>query len=275
MTPGRIDLHTHTAASDGTLEPLALFDLASETGLQVLSVTDHDSTAGFEAILCQRDRHPRIRLIPGVEMNADGEFSCHLLGYFVNVADKRFQARLLAFREMRNERCRAMVQRLEGLGYPIAFEKVVALANGGSIGRPHVADALIEAGVTSSRQEAFDRFLKKDGPAYVEGHGPGAAEIIRVIREAGGIPVLAHPSYYTSEDLLRRLVDAGLLGLEVFYPEHSRNLKARYLEMTRHYGLVATGGSDFHGPRTGRSGLGSVSVPDEVVFDLESARKRV
>jgi predicted metal-dependent phosphoesterase TrpH len=273
--PSSVDLHTHTTASDGTLSPAALFSKALELKIRVLSITDHDSTAGLEAVQPLASAHPEMRIIPGLEMSAEGELYCHLLGYFVDPKARGFQERLIEFRRRRLERIAAMAKKLNTLGIPVEYERVVALAAGGAVGRPHLADALVEKGVVRSRQEAFDRYLKRDGPAYIAGAGPAAADIIQFIRSAKGIPVLAHPSYYTTPELLERLVAAGLMGLEVYYPEHSRSLIRRYLDMAQTSGLVATGGSDFHGPKTHRSALACVDVPESVVEALENARARV
>jgi 3',5'-nucleoside bisphosphate phosphatase len=269
-----IDLHTHTTASDGTLEPLQLFEKALALKIRILSVTDHDSTAGLAAIQSVHPQHPDLRLIPGIEMSAEGPNACHLLGYFINPDDSIFQKRLEGYRLARIERVRLMADRLRSLGLEISFDRVMAFAHGGSLGRPHLADALVERGYVRSRQEAFDRYLRRGGTAYVPGDGPASEETIRVIREAGGIPVLAHPSYYTSKELVKTLVDQGLGGIEAFYPEHSRALIQAYCDMAKMYDLVVTGGSDFHGPRTGRSALGCVAVPETVVTALEDARTR-
>jgi hypothetical protein len=161
------------------------------------------------------------------------------------------------------------------LGVPVDYDRVVALAAGGSVGRPHLADALVEKGHVKTRKEAFERYLKRGGPGYLSGDGPTAAECIAFIRSAKGIPVLAHPSYYTTPDLLKQLVGMGLMGLEVYYPEHSPSLVRRYLEMAQASGLIATGGSDFHGPKTQRKALGCVNVPETVVAELEKARDQV
>lgn len=273
--PSRVDLHTHSSASDGTLSPLEVLAHATDLQIRVLALTDHDSTAGYEALMSGPERPPNLRLIPGIELNAEGETSCHLLGYFLNVSDPGLQKTLAHNRVQREVRSRAMVEKLQALGHPITFERVTALAKGGAIGRPHIADALIEAKVTRSRQEAFDRFLKRDGAAFVASDGPSTEESICTIRQAGGVPVLAHPSYYTSKDLLKRLVDQGLMGIEAYYPEHSRGLIQNYLEAAKTYDLVVTGGSDFHGPKTGRAQMGQVNVPEEVVFALEKAKERV
>ena len=241
----------------------------------MLSITDHDSTAGLEAVQTLALAHPEIRLIPGIEMSAEGEHYCHLLGYFIDVASTSFQKHLAELRRKRLDRIKAMIQKINALGIPITYEHVLSLAAGGAVGRPHLADALVEKKFVKTRQEAFDRYLKRDGSAYVEMDGPSAADAIAMIRAAKGIPVLAHPSYYTSPELLKKLVDIGLMGMEVYYPEHSKSLIARYLEMAQTCGLVATGGSDFHGPKTHRSSLACTDVPESVVQELEAARAHV
>jgi len=271
----RVDLHTHTTASDGTLTPAELFDQAAAIGIRFLAISDHDSTAGCQAAQALQGRAPELRVIPAIEMNAEGPWACHLLGYFIDIQSPELQRALARCRERRLERVRAMTQKLQALGVGVEFDRVAALARGGSLGRPHVADALMEKGVVKTRQEAFDRFLKKDGPAYVGGDSPTAPESIQIIRRAGGIPVLAHPSYDGSSSLIESLVGVGLMGIEAYYPEHGRSLTQHYVDLARRCGLVATGGSDFHGPRTGRAALGSVAVPESVINDLENARKKI
>jgi len=241
----------------------------------VLSLTDHDSTAGLEILLPQLASHPEIRIIPGIEMSAEGENYCHLLGYFIDIQSAGFQDRLADCRLRRLSRIAEMTRKINALGFAVDYDRVVALAAGGAVGRPHLADALVEKKIVRSRQEAFERFLKRGGAAYVDSDGPSAAEVIQWIRAAKGVPVLAHPSYYTTPELLKRLVDVGLMGIEVYYPEHSNSLMRRYLEMAQSVGLVATGGSDFHGPKTHRSALGCVDVPASVVTELEIAQSRV
>jgi predicted metal-dependent phosphoesterase TrpH len=269
--PGSVDLHTHTTASDGTLSPERLFAVALELNIRVLSITDHDSVEGLASIRALRAAHPEIRVIPGIEMSAEGEIYCHLLGYCIDVNAPGFQNRLSNLRRQRLDRIQAMTRKINAMGIAVDYARVVALASGGSVGRPHLADALIEKGVVKSRQEAFDRFLKRDGPAYVPATEPTAGQTIDLIRSAGGVPVLAHPSYYTTPEFLKRLVDLGLKGLEVYYPDHSRSLIQRYLEMAGTFGLVVTGGSDFHGPRTQRESLACVDVPESVVDALVRA----
>src|SRR5579872_432216 len=231
--PSRVDLHTHTTASDGTLTPPELFQQALELGVQVLAISDHDSTAGYQAVLPLTSQHSEIRLIPAIELNGEGSHACHLLGYFIDVQNAAFQRQLADYRVLRTERVRSMAQKLCELGVPVDFKRVQEIARGGALGRPHLADALIEKGIVRSRQEAFDRFLKKGGSAYIAGQSPTAQEGIELIRSAGGIPVLAHPSYYTSPELLEGLVAAGLMGIEAYYPDHSRSLIEHYKDLAQ------------------------------------------
>jgi len=273
--PSRVDLHTHTTASDGTLDPPALLAKASELSVRVLGIADHDSTAGYEAALAHQSHYPDLRLIPAIEINAEGYTLCHILGYLFDPNHTALQAQLTRYRVWRGMRARAMVKKLQEAGVSIEFEQVRAHAKGESIGRPHIADALVAQGTVRTRQQAFDRFLKKGGSAYVPGDAPSPKEAMQLIRGAGGIPVLAHPCYYTSEDLIQALVDQGLMGIEAYYPEHSRSLTKRYLDLAERFHLVATGGSDFHGPRTGRTSLACVDVPDSVVEALQEAQTRL
>jgi 3',5'-nucleoside bisphosphate phosphatase len=230
--------------------------------------------AGYETVLPLALQHPDITLIPGIEMSAEGEHACHLLGYFVRAEDPQFQEHLVLYRQRRVERVRAMVARLVEMGIAISYDQVLRIAGGGSVGRPHIADALIENRVVRQRQDAFNRFLKRGGPAYVPSESPTAEEILQVIRRAGGIPVLAHPVYDVSDALIEKLAGWGLLGIEAYYPEHSRALTQHWLDLASRHGLISTGGSDYHGPRTGRRELACVDVPESVLPALESARTR-
>ncbi len=240
-----------------------------------MAVTDHDSTEGLSEILTHHASDRELELIPGIELSAEGDLACHILGYFIDVQNKNLQLSLAALRQARLGRIAAMVKRVNEMGFPVDYARVVELAAGGSVGRPHLADAMVEKKHVKTRKEAFDRFLKKDGPAYVPGTGPDAAECIALIRSAKGVPVLAHPSYYTSHELLQRLAGLGLMGVEVYYPEHSASLIKKYLELASANGLIATGGSDFHGPKTQRAALASVSVPESVIDSLRAAQARV
>ncbi len=266
----RIDLHAHTTASDGMLSPVALVDLARERGLSVLGITDHDTIDGLaEATVAAASSGPA--LVPGVELSTSiGGHDVHILGYFIDAGDERLVAKLHARADARKRRVVRMVEQLRALGYPIEIEPILAQADAGTIGRPHVARALVDLGVVSSVGEAFDRFLQPGKPGWAPYERFIPEEAIGLIVENRAVPVLAHP--YTTGDVeatLGRLVPAGLRGLEVYYGEYSPAQHAGLLDVARRWGLLPTGGSDFHGPgfKEGRD-LGTAPVPEEVFTDL-------
>lgn len=260
---GAVDLHTHTTASDGTLAPRDLVRLAVRHGVQVLAVTDHDSTDGLDEAMDEAARHPRLTLVPGLEINCDVERAeVHVLGYLVDWRAPWFQRFLEEQRTERVARVHRIAERLAELGLPIDPTEVFAVAGEGAPGRPHVAQVMVQRGYVKSVREAFDRYLRSDGPANVSRRRLTPAEAVAVVRRAGGVPVLAHPGLAGRDDLIPDLVRAGLMGIEVYYAEHSAAQTAGYREMCRGLGLVATGGSDYHGPRSGRSNPpGTPAVP--------------
>lgn len=272
---GVVDLHTHTVCSDGTLPPAELVRLARQVGLEALGITDHDSVQGIAEASAEA-RLQGVTLVPGVELSSsvDGR-ELHLLGYFVDHTDARFVAKLAELAARREARARGIIDRLQGAGIDVTFERVRALAGSGSIGRPHVARALIEQGVVTTVAEAFDRYLSRGRPGYVPRAKFEPEEAIDVVIGAGGVPVLAHPLTTGDPDgVARHLVDAGLMGLEVYYSEYDHSTQRRLLRIADSLGLIATGGSDFHGPnfRPGRD-LGRPVVPPETVTLLRQAAR--
>lgn len=277
-----IDLHCHTTASDGLLSPAQLVAAAAEMALQAIAVTDHDSTEGLAGALEAGDRLG-VEIIPGVELSCDvpaGEL--HMLGYFPRYEEQRFQAELARLRAGRIGRAEGMARRLTELGYPVSFERIQELAGDGAIGRPHVAQALIEAGHVGSKAEAFDRFIGRNGPAYVERAKLSPVEACQLIRSAGGLPVFAHPLIVLMsgraleplpvDESLPELVEAGLAGLEVYYPHYTPVHIDRLLALARRYDLLVTGGSDFHGAGSAGAPLGSIYVPRKCLAALKDAR---
>jgi len=257
----RVDLHTHTTASDGTLTPRELVRAAARRGVGVLAITDHDSTAGLADATVEAAREPAMTVVPGVEINCDAEGAeVHILGYLFDHEAGWFQDFLREQRAERTARIHRIVARLAELGLPLDVAEVFAIAGEAAAGRPHVAAAMIKHGYVRSVREAFDRYLKSGAPAYVARRHLAPADAVRVIRRARGVPVLAHPGLAGRDDLLPALVEAGLMGIETYYPEHSAADVERYLELCRRHDLVATGGSDFHGDRKGNE-LGSPVVP--------------
>jgi len=276
----RIDLHTHTTFSDGSFSPIELVDLATQQGLDILAITDHDTTEGLpEALEATKDLS--LELIPGIELSAQFQNrEMHILGYFINLTDPRFQARLEALRSTRIERIHHILDRLHSLGMDISLEEVEQASGTGTIGRPHIAQVLIAKGYIKSMKEAFEQLLGSRGKAYVQRVVPEAYEIIEWITDAGGIPVLAHPYWegFNKEDsatACHTLVEQGLQGLEVFYGTFSARHISFNLGLARRFDLLMTGGSDFHGTLkpdiTLGKGRGSLHVPSKVVEQLRIA----
>lgn len=261
----RIDLHTHTTASDGLLSAAQLVNLARAAGVGILAVADHDSTDSVDAAIAA-GAAAGVAVLPAVELNTDVPGAeVHVLGYLLEYHVPWFQQLLRRLREGRLHRAERMVQKLATLGAPIAMDRVLAFAGGGAVGRPHVARALVEAGWVRETAEAFTRYIGRNGPAYVERLKVTPEEAVQIIRRAGGIPVLAHPGWLGNDAMVEDLVGEGLEGIEVFYPDHTPAMVERYLEVARRHGLVVTGGTDFHGAdlATGVP-LGSQDVPPEV-----------
>jgi 3',5'-nucleoside bisphosphate phosphatase len=266
-----IDLHAHTTASDGTYTPAELIEEAARRGVRVLAVTDHDSTEGVPPALAAAAAHPPLLVVPGIEINteaAGGEV--HLLGYFVDHQAGWFRDLLREFRDDRARRIHRIAERLGALGLPIDPAEVLALVREGSAGRPHVARVMVARGYVASVKEAFDRYLKADGPAYVSHRKMAPREACAVIRKAGGLAVLAHPGFNDgSEAMIRELAAAGVLdGVECYYAEHTTEQTARFVGLCRELGLATTGGSDFHGPAVRAATLGQPPVPWPAWEDL-------
>ncbi|MFI8714247.1 PHP domain-containing protein [Brevibacillus brevis] len=245
------DLHTHTKASDGTCEPAENVRLAKEAGLAALAITDHDTVAGIPEAM-EAARALDVEIIPGVEVSSVGKGQdIHVLGYFVPYEDPAFEERLFRLRETRHERNQLLIARLQELGIDISLEKVYRRKQGTdkNIGRPHIAEELMELGVVSTIAEAFDKYLGKGGAAYVNPPRITPQEAITLIKEAGGVAVLAHPGLYDDDELVQELIVFGLDGIEVNHPDNDEVQKMRYSKWAAQYGLVVTGGSDFHGWR--------------------------
>ncbi|HNA45846.1 MAG: PHP domain-containing protein [Nitrospira sp.] len=248
----RIDLHLHTTHSDGSCSTAEVMAFAKQAGLTALAITDHDIVDGIpEATAIGKELG--IEVVPGVEISSRlGESELHILGYFLNWTDPLLAQRLSTLRDSRHLRNPKIVQRLNELGIPITYEEVRALAGTESVGRPHIARLLMEKKFVTSAKEAFDRYLANGRPAFVDRELPEPAEAVRWIREAGGVPVLAHPTWVrTSAEGLRVLVRdlkaAGLGGMEVHYSTHTPSQTTEYLDLARQCDLLVTGGSDFHG----------------------------
>jgi predicted metal-dependent phosphoesterase TrpH len=273
-----IDLHAHTTYSDGSLTPTELVDEAADLGLRALAITDHDTVDGLPEAL-DAGRRRGIRVVPGVEINLEHDrVTMDLLGYFLaGRPSAELREELSTLRAYRDERNARMVERLAELGYPLAPSDLQALAENGAVGRPHIGEAMRRRGYVDSVAEAFERFLRRGAPAWVDRRRLSLARAIRLLRASGGLPVLAHPGIIRADAAgLQRIVREGarqgLAGIECFYPLHDEQTLARCLELARTFALVPTGGSDYHGSvkpdvRLGVGALGR-PVPDEVLDDL-------
>lgn len=268
------DLHAHTTESDGSLSPWDLVALAKEKGLRAIGIADHDTTSGLRALFEGRGNFefPGVEVVPAVELNSEWKGrELHILGYFIPLGPGPFQDLLSRMQAAREERIAATVKKLCALGMPLDESRVFDLSTGESVGRPHIALAMMEKGYVTSAKEAFDRFLGIGRPGYVERSHLDPVESVRAVREAGGVPVWAHPGTSRALGLITALVDNGLLGVEAFHPEHGATMRRKCLTMAQDHHLVITGGSDFHGPNVGEGGdLGSVVVPYEVVSQLKA-----
>ena len=271
LIPGgrRVDLHAHTTFSDGLLSPEAMVARAVDKRLAALAVTDHDTV---EAIPRARAAAATsLELIPGIEMSTafDGA-DLHILGYFVNVEYGPLRERLFGFQQERRQRAWAIVERLRELGVPVDLEEVLELAGPGVVGRPHVAAALVRAGLVTDFDQAFERYLGAQAPAYIPRPAFSPAEAMALIHASDGVSVLAHPGAQMPDSVIERLHASGLRGIEVWHPQHGAATVRRYQALTQRLGLLATGGSDFHGEHRSAD-LGELPVSITVLDPLKQA----
>ena len=245
----KVDLHIHTTASDGRLTPEEVVHIAAKQGLSVIAITDHDSLAGIEPALLAAESVPSLRVIPGLEINTDTpNAEVHILGYFIDYRNKGLNQTLERLRNSREARARKIVAKLGELGIDIAWHRVLELSGGGSVGRPHIAQAMFERGYIPSFQEAFIKYIGRQGPAYVKRERLSPQEAAKLVVKAGGLPVLAHPANIDDlEELLVELKEAGLVGLEAYYNGYHRKVIDRLVSLAAKHGLIISGGSDFHG----------------------------
>ena len=276
-----IDLHCHSTFSDGSLPPEQLIEEAVKIGLFALALTDHDTTAGLPRFLAAAEG-TGVRAVPGVELSVDCSSGVmHMLGYWMDLVHPELLRQMEWIRDARTMRNRGMLEKLNALGFAMTWDEVVAMAGEDVVGRPHFAQVMLQKGYAKDKNEVFDKWLGSGKPAYVDRSRLTADVAVALIRQAGGVAVLAHPySLRMSKDamaaLLGELAAAGLAGVECYYSEHSADLTREYLALAKQANLVPTGGSDFHGEvspgiRLGY-GFGGLNVPDEVLGLLEARR---
>lgn len=282
-----IDLHIHSTASDGSFTPAEILDHAQKLNLAAIAITDHDSIDGSREAL-RIGIPPSFSFLTGVEISAahppffPGSGSFHILGYDIHLDNRDLNQALSKLQDARKNRNPAILNRLNKLGFQISLEEVNQEVGEGQLGRPHIAYTMVKKGFVASIDEAFDKYLGANGPAYVDKYRIECEEAINIIRTAGGVPVLAHPALLNIEndqildELLQNLMDIGLAGMEVYYPGHSSQQVRQYTEMARKHGLLMTGGTDFHGDITPKikmgSGKGSLFIPYSLYEKLIGAQ---
>lgn len=278
--PGQyIDLHTHSTISDGTVPPAELVQLAQTKNLRAMALTDHDTVEGLDEAIAEAKNFDGFELIPGIEISAEySEGTIHVLGYYLDRKDPVLLEKLKFLQEARAKRNPRIIKKLQELGLEITQEEVDKIAGQGVVGRPHIAMALVQRGYVKNVQEAFDKYLRKNGKAYVDKERFSQKDSIEMIQNAGGVAVLAHPKYVHGgnlknvDKLIKQLVDLGLDGIEVFYGSHSAKEVKWLREIAKKYGLIATGGSDYHGSSKPDIdlgvGMGNLKVPYEIVEQL-------
>jgi predicted metal-dependent phosphoesterase TrpH len=265
----RVDLHLHSTASDGQFSPLELVVMALERKLLTIAITDHDTTAGIDEAL-EAARGTELEVIPGVEISCDVPHQeVHLLGYYFDHHHPALEGKLRAMRDARLQRAKGILAKLTALGFPLPWEMVAELAGGESVGRPHIARAMAKVGYVASIDEAFGLYIGRNGPAYVERYKISPLDAVSLIKQARGLPVLAHPLQVTH--FLPDLIERGLVGLEVYYDGYSPEDMRALADLARKFDLIPTGGSDFHGSgAVDAVEMGGVRVPMESVERLRA-----
>ena len=268
---GLVDLHLHTLASDGRLSPTELVNLVAGKGVKVAAISDHDTTEGIKEAVQAAAAHPGLEIIPAIELSTDipGD-EIHMLGYFLKYEDEEFQGILRRFREGRVERGRLMVEKLASLGKPVDWERVQEIAGDGSVGRPHIALAMVEAGYFKEPKEAFYDYLGRNGLAYAEREKMTPEEGVEMLAKVGGTAVLAHPANLEDLDTkVAQLKEAGLVGMEVHYAMYPEETIERLAAVAKRHDLIPCGGSDYHGlGNTGEMEPGLLGPPMESVERL-------
>lgn len=268
------DLHSHTIHSDGVLTPGELIELAKEKKLRAIGVTDHDTISGVpEAI--KMGNKLKIEVVPGIELSSeDRGKDVHILGYYIDISSKRLLDWLTTFRDARVMRAKKIVAKLKTYDIDLPVEEVLSLAGSGAVGRPHIAELMVKRGFVKDINEAFDRFIGTNGPAYVPKYKISPGKAIELIKSSGGVPVIAHPGTIGDPDYVVYLAKLGIQGIEVWHPEHPQELIEIFNKMADDLGLLKTGGSDFHGGKRGKADLGTIRVPYTLVEKLKWQRDR-
>ncbi len=262
------DLHIHSTYSDGSLTPYEIVKIGKELSLRVLSITDHDSVSGVKETIELANND--IEIIPAVEMSSNiGDLDVHILGYYVDHNDSDLLEYLEVFKKHRVERVKKIIENLSRDGIKLEFEQIKVAAKNCSLGRPHIAEVLVENGYVKSANEAFARYLGYHSPYYEPKKDIHPKEVIKKIRQSNGVPVIAHPGTLNNEQLIYQLILDGVLGIEVWHPDHTSRWQQQLYEIALKNGMVMTGGSDCHGRRLGSIQIGSAGCSEKDVKMLK------
>jgi len=267
----KVDIHIHSTASDGRLTPEEVVRKSAEIGLTVIALCDHDTVDGIAPALAAARAFPWLKVIPSIEVSTDvSDGEAHILGYFIDYTDPKLLVKLEEMRNSRRGRAQKMIAKLRNLGINIDWQRVQEIAGSGSVGRPHIAQAMLEKGYISSIKEAFTNYISRNGPAYAEREKMTPAEAVAMILQAKGLPVLAHP--FTTNDpeaMIVELKKAGLVGIEAYYDGYTADKVNQLVDLANKYNVIATGGSDYHGlGLSNETMLGGVEVPIEAAEQL-------
>jgi len=267
----KVDLHIHSSVSDGRFTPAEIIKKSVAAGMSLISLTDHDNVDGITPALDTAVSYPSLRVIPGLEISTDvPEGEVHMLGYFVDYTHPELLETLEKMRTSREKRAQGMIANLEKLGLPLKWERVLEIAGSGSIGRPHIAQAMLEKGYIETFKQAFTSYIGFGGPAYVTREKITPAEAMELILRSGGLPVLAHPlTFKDYETLIFELKAGGLAGLEVYYQDYDSEVINHLTGLANEYDLIVTGGSDYHGlDDNTETMIGSADMPPETADQL-------
>ena len=259
----KVDLHIHSTASDGRLSPQEIVYRAVELGITIIAIADHDTVDGIAPALAAAKVFPELKVIPAIEISTDvpGD-EVHVLGYFIDYTNPHFISRLESMRRSRIERAQKMVAKLKGLGVNIEWERVQHFAGGSTIGRPHIAQAMLEKSYIGSISEAFAKYIGRNGPAYVEREKMTPAEAVKLLLDVNGLPVLAHPlTIRETEAMIMEMRAAGMVGIEVYYKDYGEEQRNSLRQLAQKHHLIATGGSDYHGLEDNEIMIGDAGVP--------------
>ncbi|MCK8827953.1 PHP domain-containing protein [Natroniella acetigena] len=271
-----IDLHLHTTASDGSFTPTKVVKNAKDLGFSAVAITDHDTLAGLEEG-AKAAKEEEIEFVPGIELNTDyDDTGIHVLGYYLDYNNQNLLNKLDTLQKARYNRIKSMVYKLNHLGFEIEFKEIIDIAGDAALGRPHIAQIMLDKGYVKEWSQAFAQYIGCRGSAYVKRKKLAAQEAIQLIKSAKGVPIIAHPALIGRDELLPKLVEWGAEGFEVYHTEHDQAATQRYLEFAQQHDLLITGGSDCHGPkRKGEILLGEIKAPYKLLNEMKQLKEQL